>query len=193
MAVITFPILLEFHLTFTQVSLLTGYQLCVVGAIAIFVSAICVKYGKRGPFLVSLVFLLAGGIWCACASSYGDLLGGRILQGVGATAYESVTFAIIGDMYFVHQRGSRMAFFIVSQSGLLLLPSLIAGQVAEAMGWRWVFWFLVISTAVATVGVVLFGWETSYRRNAVYNIDTSSHDVSWSYLVVERSPSDKHA
>jgi MFS family permease len=183
--VITFPIILEFDLTFTQVSLLTGYQLCVIGSLAIFVSAICVKYGKRGPFLVSLVFLLAGGIVCACAKSYEGLLGGRLLQGVGSTAFESVTFALVGDMYFVHERGSRMAFFIVSQSGLLLLPSLIAGQVAQAMGWRWVFWLLVIATAVGSVGIILFGWETSYNRNAVYNIDTSSHDVSWPCYSVE--------
>jgi MFS family permease len=72
-----------------------------------------------------------------------------------------------------------MAFFIVSQSGLLLLPSLIAGEVAQAMGWRWVFWFLVIATAIGTVGIILFGWETSYNRNAVYNIDTSSQNVCW--------------
>ena len=165
-------------MTFTQVSLLTGYQTCVVGALAIFVSATCVKYGKRGPFLVSMVFLITGGIVCATAKSYEALLGGRLLQGVGTTAFESVTFSLIGDMYFVHERGSRMAFFIVSQSGLVLLPSLIAGQVAQAMGWRWVFWFVVIATAVGFVGVILFGWETSYNRNAVYNIDTSSQNVS---------------
>ncbi len=153
----------------------------------LFVSAACVKYGKRGTFLVSMAFLIAGGIVCASSKGYNSLLGGRILQGFGSTAFESVTFSLVGDMYFVHERGSRMAFFIVSQSGLLLLPSLIAGEVAQAMGWRWVFWFLTIVTAIGTVGIILFGWETAYNRNAVYNIDTSSHNVSWPCYRTERN------
>ncbi|CZR68753.1 related to transporter protein HOL1 [Phialocephala subalpina] len=176
LAVITFPILQEFHLTFTQVSLLTGYQLCTVGAISVFISALCCKYGKRLPFLVSMAFLLAGTIWCACSTSYQTLLGGRIFQGIGSTFFEGVAFSVIGDMYFVHQRGSRMAIFIMAQSGLLLLPSLIAGQIATDLSWRWVFWFLAIFLGVGFIGAIIFGWETAFNRNAVYNIDSSSQD-----------------
>lgn len=188
---ITFPILEEFHLTFQQASALTGYQLCVIGGIELVVSAVCVKYGKRSTFLISLIFLIAGGIVCATSTGYHSLLGGRILQGFGSSAFESVTFCLVGDMYFVHERGSRMAFFIVSQSGLLLLPSLIAGQVAQSMGWRWVFWFLTIVTCIGAVGIVLFGWETAYNRNAVYNIDTSSHNVSQPCSCRRESPTDR--
>lgn len=184
LAVITFPVLLEFKLTFTQLSLLTGYQECLIGGISIFVSAACVKYGKRAPFLISLVFLIAGGAVCGGAQSYNGILGGRLLQGVGTTAFEGVTFSLVGDMYYVHERGARFGFFIVSQSGLLLLPSLIAGQIGESMGWRWVFWFLTIVTAIAAIGIFLFGWETAYNRNSIYNIDTSSHDVRWPLIVL---------
>ena len=69
-----------------------------------------------------------------------------------------------------------MAFFVVSQSGLLLLPSLIAGQIGTNMNWRWVFWFLAIFLGVGLIGLFLFGWETTYKRNG---IDTSLHDVSY--------------
>ncbi|KAF2796700.1 MFS general substrate transporter [Melanomma pulvis-pyrius CBS 109.77] len=167
LAVITFPILQEFHLTFTQVSLLTGYQLATVGAVVIFTSAVCTKYGKRGPFLISMALLFSGTIWCAASTSYDTLLGARIIQGLGAAVFEAITFALVGDLYHVHQRGSRMAFFVVSQSGLLLLPSLIAGQIGEHMNWRWVFWLLAIFLAVGFIGLLFLGWETTYKRNKI--------------------------
>lgn len=122
-----------------------------------------------------MALLFAGTVWCAASTSYDTLLGARIIQGVGSAVFEAVTFALVGDMYYVHQRGSRMAFFVVSQSGLLLLPSLIAGQIGEDMSWRWVFWFLAIFLAVGLLGLLLFGWETTYKRDKMH---TSLRDVS---------------
>lgn len=180
------PLIAEFGIDFTQVSLLTGYQLCTVGAVAVLVSAISVKFGKRGLFLVSCTFGLFGCLWNAEAKSFNSMLGARILQGLSSATFESVTFSVIGDLYCVHQRGSRMALYIVAQSGIVVLPSIIAGVVSENLGWRWVFWLLVIFIGIGLLGLIFFGWETAYNRNEVYNIDTSSRDVS-QYLVRKRN------
>jgi MFS family permease len=166
----------EFEIDFAQVSLLTGYQLATVAAVAFIMSAIACKFGKRGPFIFSLALLLSGTIWCASSRSYASLLGGRIVQGLGAATFESITYALVGDLYFVHERGSRMAIYVVAQTGLVLIPSLIAGKVAEDLGWRWMFWILAIFLGIGLIGVIFVGWETAYNRNAVYNIDTSSQN-----------------
>ena len=104
-ATIAVPIMMEFHVTFQDVSLLTGYQLPVVGAVAPLVSALAQKYGKRPCYLVSTVFLLSGSILCAASPSYDAMLGGRLLQGVGTAAFESITFSAIGDLYFCPPAG----------------------------------------------------------------------------------------
>lgn len=168
----------EWGLDFTQISLLTGYQLCTVGAIAVIVSAISVKFGKRALFLVSCTLAMVGCIWNAEAKSFNSMVGARVVQGLSSATFESVTFSVIGDLYCVHQRGSRMALYIVAQSGIVVLPCIIAGVVSENLGWRWVFWLLVIFIGIGLVGLILFGWETAYNRKEVYNIDTSSHNVS---------------
>jgi MFS family permease len=178
LSVIVVPLIMEFRVGFTQVTLLSGYQLATVASVGIFVSALSRKFGKRPAFLVSLSLLLAGSIWCGESTSYNSMLGGRIIQGLGTATFESITFAIIGDLYFVHQRGSRMAIYVISQAGLVLMPSMIAGQVAEDLNWRWTFRLLSIFIGIGFLGVILFGWETAFNRSAVYNIDTSSHDVS---------------
>ncbi|KAF7544648.1 hypothetical protein G7Z17_g9780 [Cylindrodendrum hubeiense] len=170
---IALPILQEFHVDFQDVSLLSGYQLAVVAAVAPIVSALSHKYGKRPVYLVSAVLLLSGSVVCTFASSYDILLGGRLLQGFGTAAFESVTFSAVGDLYFVHQRGLRMALFVSSAVGMVLLPSLIAGVVAVSLSWRWSFGILSIFTGIATIGVFFFGWETSYVRREFSNSGTS--------------------
>lgn len=78
-----------------------------------------------------------------------------------------------GDLYFVHQRGSRMAFFGVCASGFGNLGPLIAGVVAEHKGWRWTFYILNIFMGIATIGIVFFGWEILYNRDdSQYQTDT---------------------
>lgn len=165
-------------MTFGSVTLLSGYQLAMVGAIGPLVAAASHKYGKRLWFLTSAVFLFAGTIWCAMATSYDSMVGGRLVQGVGTAIYESVTFTLIGDLYFVHQRGSRMAIYIVAQVALVLLPSLLTGVVSVHLGWRWCFWLLVIFLGIGTIFLALFGWETAYNRNQIYDLDVASRDVS---------------
>jgi len=125
-----------------------------------------------------MVLLIAGSALCAASKSYESMLSGRIIQGLGTAAFESITFSLVGDLYFVHERGSRMAFYVVTQSGLVLLPTLIAGKITSDLSWRWAFWILTIFLVICFIGLVLIGWETSYNRNSVYNIDTSSQDVS---------------
>lgn len=177
------PLIAEFDITFTQVSLLTGYQTIAVGAVAVVVSALGVKFGKRPVFLASCLLCFVGCIWNAEAHSFGSMVGARVVQGLGTTAFESLTFSVIGDLYCVHQRGSRMALYIFGQSGIFMLPTIIAGVVAENIGWRWVFWLLAASQGVGLIGLLFFGWETVYIRNEVYNIDTSSQDVSSSIFI----------
>lgn len=167
----------EFGISFTQVSQLSGYHLCAVGAVAVFVSAWARKYGKRSGFVFSMMLCVVGSIWCAASKSYNSLLGGRILQGCGVAVFESVTFAIIGDMYHVHQRGTRMAFYVLAQSGIAHLPAIISGKISMDLGWRWVFWLLSIFLGIGWLLLILFGWETAFNRNAVYDTDISSQNV----------------
>ncbi|KAI1618250.1 major facilitator superfamily domain-containing protein [Exophiala viscosa] len=147
----------EFKISFTQVSLLTGYSLCATGAVGIFISALARKYGKRPCLLFS--------ISCAFA-------------GLSVAMFESVMFSVIGDLYYVHERGSRMAIYVTSNSGVANLPAMLAGKITTDLGWRWVFWLLAVFLGVAWLGVVFFGWETAYNRNEVYNIDTSSQNTA---------------
>jgi MFS family permease len=172
------PIIMEFGISFTDFSLLTGYQLCAAGASGIFISACARKFGKRPVSLFSMSCVFGGCIWAGLAQSYGSLVGARILQGLGLAFFESITFAIVGDLFHVHERGTRMAVYVMAQSGIANLPSSVAGKITLDLGWRWVFYLLCVFVGIGWVCSILFGWETAFNRREVYNLDTSSTNVS---------------
>lgn len=47
-------------------------------------------------------------MWCGLASNYNSLLAARIFQGIGNAAADTVAPALVGDVYFMDERGRAM-------------------------------------------------------------------------------------
>ncbi|KAJ5935988.1 hypothetical protein N7454_005286 [Penicillium verhagenii] len=154
----------ELKVTYTKVTLLSGYNTCAVGASGVFIAASSRKFGKRPTLIFSMLCTFAGTIWGGAALSYNSLLGARVLQGLGVAMFESVTFAVVGDLYYVHERGKRVAAITIAISGLANFPTFLSGLITTRLGWRWMFWMLAIFLGIGLVLVLLFGWETSFNR-----------------------------
>ncbi|KAH7161031.1 major facilitator superfamily domain-containing protein [Dactylonectria macrodidyma] len=165
-----------FNVSLADVSLLTGYSLCATGASGIVISAATRKYGKRPTLLFSVVCAFVGTVWGGAAQSYDSLMGARVVQGLSVSMFESIFFAIVGDLYYVHERGFRTSIVTTVISGISNLPAVLAGKITTDLGWRWVFWLLSIFLGIGLVLAVLFGWETAYNRKAIYNTDVGSQD-----------------
>lgn len=76
------------------------------------------------------------------------------LPTLGAVRFSSGS-GVIADVSEPHERGSLISYF---QIGALLGPTLgpvIGGALAEGLGWRSTFWFLVISASVCLVPLIL--------------------------------------
>ncbi|KAM5359708.1 hypothetical protein ACJZ2D_014277 [Fusarium nematophilum] len=167
-----------FNASLTDVSLLTGYSLCATGATGIIISAATRKYGKRPTLLFSVVCAFVGTVWGGAAQSYNSLLGARVVQGFSVSMFESIFFAIVGDLYFLHERGFRTSIVTTVIAGISNLPAVVAGKITTDLGWRWVFWMLSIFLGIGLVLCVLFGWETTYNRSAIYDTDVASQDYA---------------
>jgi MFS family permease len=112
------------------------------------VSAFARVYGKRPQFLLASIFGIVGTIICETSgSSYNQLLAGRIVQGVAIAAYESVSFTVVGDLYFVHERGVRLSIINMVFTSVTGLASIIGGPITSNLGWRWMFHIFVISSS----------------------------------------------
>lgn len=79
--------------------------------------------------------------------------------------------AVVGDMYYVHERGLRIAIinFIINSASSL--ASIICGQVYADIGYYWLFHLFQIFLVIQFVAMFLFCPETTYIRDSQYETD----------------------
>lgn len=63
----------------------------------------------RGPVvLLSLLMLTLCSMWAGLAHNFESLLAARFFMGVGAAPADTVAPDVVGEVFFVHQRGRAM-------------------------------------------------------------------------------------
>ncbi|ROW04546.1 hypothetical protein VMCG_04962 [Cytospora schulzeri] len=164
---------------FTDVALLTGYFLLGVGfAGALFVPSSRV-WGKRHAFIFGIVVLIASSAWGGVVGKqkdYTSFLWSRIIQGVGCAPFEALVNVAVGDLYFVHQRGIRMAFTNLAVFGGAFFTPIVVGKITHTLMWWWTFYLVAIFCAVCLPAIVFFCPETAYRRDTSLNTDILAGD-----------------
>ncbi|KAF2259038.1 MFS transporter-like protein [Lojkania enalia] len=159
-----------------DITVISGYMLLVTACSGPIVCALSRKYGKRLILIVSSGFGLLGTIICSSTNSYEGLLGGRIIQGGSVSAFESLIISMIGDLFFVHQRGVFMTIMQFILGAASNFSAIIVGPIATNLGWKYLFHLLIAFTAFETVLLFLFVPETSYNRDHRYDIDELADD-----------------
>ena len=129
----------DLHSTLPKIVLTAGWFGITVGITGPFYSAVAHKYGKRPCFLFGATMALIAHIVGATAGvrSYPGLVAARVLQGFSASPYEALVYALIGDIFFVHERGFYLAivnFVIITVTNF---TAVVSGPIAQAIGWDW--------------------------------------------------------
>ncbi|KAH8881315.1 serine/threonine kinase 16 [Thozetella sp. PMI_491] len=123
--------------------------------------------GRRPVYILAILIMFATSVWSACVSTYSSFLASRIVAGIGMAPYEILVQCTIADMYFVHERATRIAvwnlFLLTGISG----GALIAGQIIQYNGYKWTFGVCAIFFGVLMFAVLLFVPETAYRRDSL--------------------------
>ena len=123
--------------------------------------------GRRPAYLISYIIYLGACIGLALQTSYPALLVLRCIQASGSSSSIALGVAVATDVATAAERGTYMGWVM---SGSLIGPSIapiLGGILAQYLGWRAIFWFLVIFIGVLIVPLVLVFPETG--RNVVGN------------------------
>ncbi|KEF58952.1 uncharacterized protein A1O9_03795 [Exophiala aquamarina CBS 119918] len=172
------PLAVEWEVSLTN--FITGAQGAVIAAIAIgslLFNALAVKYGKRPVYLVTSVGLAVTCFWAAEARSFKSFVAARVLQGLCMAPMEALIPASIADIWFVHERGYRMAIFNLGVLGGINLAAPIAGAIMEASNWRVVMHAMGGAFVLQLILTFFFMPESAYHRTGTLNIDTGKHNV----------------
>ncbi|OOG00601.1 hypothetical protein ASPCADRAFT_511561 [Aspergillus carbonarius ITEM 5010] len=103
-------------------------------------------------------------VWRATATSYGSYMGACVLNGFGAGPAETSQPEIIADIIFLHERGSFNTLYFTFYFGSLMVGPIIAGPMAEHVGWRSFFWFNVGLLGLVLILVIFLFPETKWHR-----------------------------
>ena len=124
------------------------------------------QFGRRRIFLVSIVGFTLTALMCATASSLGELVIYRFLQGFVSAPLLPLSQAVMLDTYPRHRHGFAMSIWSM---GMILGPVLgptVGAAITEWYSWRYVFLINVPLGLIALAGIwaVLPEAETHRKR-----------------------------
>ncbi|KAK0988891.1 hypothetical protein LTR91_009413 [Friedmanniomyces endolithicus] len=177
----------DFHVTPAIMNLtLTSYMIFQGLAPTIF-GDLADMAGRRPAYIIGFAVYIGACIGIACCDSYAALLVLRCLQSSGSSGTIALASGVVADIATSAERGVWMGW---ATSGPMVAPAIapvLGGIFAQFLGWRWIFWFLVILAAVFMIPFLITFPETG--RNVVGN--GSIPPQSWnhsllSYLQAQR-------
>lgn len=154
-AILATPLQAEFRLSPQQLGAFASAFHFAFGAMQLVVGIGIDLQGVRRTILAGFPLAIAGAVLCAIARSYGALVAGQVLIGVGcAPAFLACTVFI--SRQFAPERFAAVSGAVLSLGGLgLLATGTPLAWLIEATSWRVGFWVLAACSAAAWV---LIAW-----------------------------------
>ncbi|KAI1084015.1 major facilitator superfamily domain-containing protein [Whalleya microplaca] len=185
------PMARDLGVTLTLMNLTVTSYLIVAGIAPAFMGDMADQSGRRPVYILMFVLMLGANIGMALQTSYPALLVLRMLQSAGSSGTYGAAYGVVADIAEASQRGSYVGTLILFTTTAPMLGPVIGGVLTERLGWRWIFWFLVILTGVHLVVLLLFLPET--QRKLVGNGSKPARGIYWSLfsLLVRKQPMDQ--
>ncbi|KAF1980036.1 MFS general substrate transporter, partial [Bimuria novae-zelandiae CBS 107.79] len=178
----------EYNVSSTLMNLtLTSYMIFQGLAPTIF-GDIADMAGRRPAYIIGFIIYIGANIGLALQNSYAALFVLRCVQSTGSSATIALGNGVVADVATSSERGTWMGYVT---SGPMIAPAIapiIGGLLSEFLGWRAIFWFLVIMAGVYMVPLLVVFPETG--RNVVGNgrIPPQKFNMSLlSYLKVRKT------
>src|SRR5215831_18456247 len=114
------------------------------------------RFGIKHIFLVSIIGFTVASALCGAATSLGELVAFRALQGVAGALLIPLSQATLLQINPPERHGHAMAVFGVGTiCGPIMGPAL-GGWLTQEYSWRWVFYINLPIGLLCTLGVLIF-------------------------------------
>ena len=183
------PIRIELQLTDSGIAFLTGTALALFYVLFGFpLSWLIDRYSRRNIIGISVIVWSAMTTASGLAMNYWHLLVARIGVGVGEAGGTPGASSLLSDYFPASQRPMALTIFALGASIGAWIGADVAGQLAEAYGWRHVFLLLGIPGVV--FGLLIFLTVREPKRGQLdlnKSEVTPSFGATFKYLLQQRS------
>jgi predicted MFS family arabinose efflux permease len=119
-----------------QFSFLVSIYSFTAGIFGFFGSLVFDRLDRKHALVGSYIGFLAGTLACAVAPNYPVLLAARALAGAFGGLLSGIAFAIVGDLFSIHERGSATGKLMTSFSIAAIVGVPAGLLLSNSMGWH---------------------------------------------------------
>lgn len=117
----------------------TAYLLASTAATAVY-GPVSDVYGRKRVYQFAIVLFLVGSALSGAAQTMPQLIGARVVQGLGGGGLMVLAFAIIGDIIPPRERGRYTGYFGAVFGVSSIAGPLVGGYFVDNLSWRWIFY-----------------------------------------------------
>src|SRR6516225_4909071 len=127
------------------------------------------RFGIKWVFFISVAGFTLASVLCGVATSLGQMVIYRLLQGVCGAALVPLSQSVLLQINPPHRHAQAMS---VWGMGVILGPIIgpaLGGWLTDQYNWRWVFLINVPFGVLAAVGILIFIHETRHARREPFD------------------------
>ena len=151
------------HITVGMINLTVTSYFVVAGIAPAFIGDVADQSGRRVASILSFTIYLGANVGLALQNSYAVLLVLRCLQSVGASGTVAIAYGVLSDIAPPAERGSYVGILLGFANAAPSLGPVFGGVITERISWRWIFWFLAITSGLHLLLIILLLPETSRK------------------------------
>ena len=146
-----------------------AYTLC-FAALLIPAGALGDRFGRRRSLIAGLTVFALGSAAAAFAAGTGELIGARVVMGLGATFVTPATLSILNAVFPPKERAQAIAAWSAVAGAAIVIGPTLGGLLLSHFWWGSVFLINLPLAAVALAGVVLIVPETADPARSRFDI-----------------------
>ncbi|KAJ5297490.1 hypothetical protein PENANT_c005G11384 [Penicillium antarcticum] len=153
----------NYQLTPALINLTITTYMILQGLAPAFMGTFADTGGRRPAYIIAFVVYTAANIGLALQDSFAALMVLRCIQSAGSSGTVAFGYGVVADMATTAERGKYIG---PMAAGVMIAPALgpvIGGLLAKFLGWRSVFWFLVVISGGYLIFFVIAMPETARK------------------------------
>ena len=96
-------------------------------------------FGRKTCLLIAYAIFGVAGLLCGLSQNIGQLIGARLLQGVGGGGMSTVVSILLSDIVPLKERGLWQGLINIVWAAGSATGAPVGGLLADSIGWRWAF------------------------------------------------------